>query len=359
MKDGDYIRLGEYELLVSIDAATDFPPEEGAIVAYDGGTPSAAVKKSTADDIGADLDLCALLEPGKPQSAAAQLGARNAYGQEAAGAALPAAATDNEGTPWHMLTRPLSVERALAPGPRAQHAAQATLHDGDVDAGLSAFCRGAGIDPRVLSPEARTASLQLAGQLLRETVLGLMDLNQSRTEFRNRMQIPSTAADAHGYYSEAASADALESSFSLPLGVDESLVRLLTARSTRGGPVETVRDNFRELKAQNAATLAAMHSALTDLLDRFEPKGLEERFERGTKRGVFGSQNKAKYWESYAELFTTLSRGPPDGFPHLFAEAFANAYEAKLRTLVPPRRTAFGGDPESGEGPPAKLAGDI
>jgi len=186
-----------------------------------------------------------------------------------------------------------------------------------------------------------------------------MDLNQSRTEFRNRLQIPTAGADAHGFYSEAAQADALESSFSLPLGVDESLVRLLTARSTRGGPVETVRENFRELKAQNAATLAAMHSAVAELLERFEPKGLAERFERGGKRGVFGAQNKAKYWDSYAELFATLARGPVDGFPHLFAEAFAKAYEAKLRTLVPPRRTAFGGEPEAPDAPPAKLAGDI
>src|SRR5580693_9678455 len=63
LKDGDYVRLGQYELLVSIDKSNDFPPEEGAIVAYDGQTPSAAAKKSTANDLGADLDLRELLEP--------------------------------------------------------------------------------------------------------------------------------------------------------------------------------------------------------------------------------------------------------------------------------------------------------
>src|SRR3982074_2912138 len=62
LKDGDYIRLGEYELLVSIDKSNDFPPEESAIVAYDGQGPSSAVKKSTANDLGADLDLSQLLD---------------------------------------------------------------------------------------------------------------------------------------------------------------------------------------------------------------------------------------------------------------------------------------------------------
>ena len=61
LKDGDYIRLGEYELLVSIDKSNDFPPDESAIVAYDGEATSSAVKKSTANDLGADLDLSQLL----------------------------------------------------------------------------------------------------------------------------------------------------------------------------------------------------------------------------------------------------------------------------------------------------------
>src|SRR5467141_2655078 len=36
LKDGDYVRLGEYEFLVSIDKGNDHPPDESAIVAYDG-----------------------------------------------------------------------------------------------------------------------------------------------------------------------------------------------------------------------------------------------------------------------------------------------------------------------------------
>jgi type VI secretion system protein len=63
LKDGDYVRLGEYELLVSIDKGNDFPPDQSAIVAYDGAAHSSAARKSTADDLGADLDLSQLLEP--------------------------------------------------------------------------------------------------------------------------------------------------------------------------------------------------------------------------------------------------------------------------------------------------------
>ena len=331
MQDGDRVRLGEYELLISIDAGNDFPPERSAIVAYDGGSPSSAVRKSTANDIGADLDLSELLDPSISLDRDVGVLARNAYGQsvEAEG--------DAGGTPWRMLTRPLNVERGAAAAARS---APSMFHDGDIDAGLNAFCRGAGIDPRSLPPDARAQALQTAGQLLRESVLGLMELHQSRNEFRNRFRLAIPSADAP------------EAAWTFAQGVDETLTRLLSTLSTRAGAVEGMRENFRDLKAQNTATLAALRAALEELLGRFDPKELEERFERGVKRGVFGNQNKSKYWDLYAELFAGLAQLPPDGFPHLFVESFAKAYEAKLRTLVPPRRGAFAAsEPEPGADP--------
>jgi len=338
LKDGDYVRLGEYELLVSIDQSTDFPPEEGAIVAYDGQSPSSAAKKSTANDLGADLDLSELLEPSN-LSADSGVRPRDAYGQSLPPADHPAGSAEAAGTPWHMMTRPLKMEppaptaaRESAPITPVSRSPSSSLYEGDFDIGLASFCRGAGIDPKSMTTEARGAALQLAGQLLREAVLGVMDLNQGGNEFRNKFRIAPRSAEAS------------ESPLNLSRGVDEALVRLLTTMSTRAGSVEALRENFRELKAQNAAALAATRAAFEEFLSRVNPKELEERFERAGKRGVFGGQSKARYWDLYAELFSGLAQRPADGFPHLFMETFARAYEAKVRALVPPRRTAFGGD---------------
>ena len=357
LKDGDYVRLGEYELLVSIDKSNDFPPEASAIVAYDGQSPSSAVKKSTANDLGADLDLSQLLEPSDLIVDDSGNRPRDAYGQPLPRRAEPATPdamleADAAGTPWHMMTRPLKMEGAkadssAAPGMRPQNAPSPVLYDGDFDVGLSAFCRGAGIDPRNVTTEARGAALQLAGQLLRESVLGLMDLNQGRNEFRNRFRISAPANDGP------------ESPLNFSRGVDEALVRLLTTLSSRAGSVEAIRENFRELKAQNTATLTATRAAFEEFLGRVNPTDLEERFDRATKRGVFGSQNKAKYWDLYSEMFAGLAQRPADGFPHLFTETFAKAYEAKLRALVPPRRTSFGADREEPVDPNDQAVGDL
>jgi type VI secretion system protein len=357
LREGDYVRLGEYELLVSIDKTNDFPTDASAIVAYDGQSPSSAVKKSTANDLGADLDLSQLLEPSDLLSGDSGVRPRDAYGQAVPSHAIPPHAeppmrtradleADASGTPWHMMTRPLKVEAGKTEGGAPPPRQNSMLFDGDLDVGLSAFCRGAGIDPRSVTAEARGAALQLAGQLLREAVLGLMDLNQSRNEFRNRFRISAPAGDGS------------ESPLNFSRGVDEALVRLLTTVSSRAGSVEAIRQNFRELKAQNTASLAATRAAFEEFLGRVNPTELEERFDRATKRGVFGTQSKAKYWDLYAEMFVGLAQRPPDGFPHLFVETFAKAYEAKLRVLLPPRRTSFGGDTAAPD-PPDQVAGDL
>ncbi|HEY2463514.1 MAG TPA: type VI secretion system-associated FHA domain protein TagH [Steroidobacteraceae bacterium] len=358
LKDGDYVRLGEYELLVSIDQSNDFPPEESAIVAYDGQSASSAVKKSTANDLGADLDLSQLLEPSGLSIADSGARPRDLYGQSLPPLEHPADSADAGGTPWHMMTRPLKVEAPKVDAPRASSAIENSpspnlsrsqslaLYEGDFDIGLAAFCRGAGIDPRSVGTDARGAALQLAGQLLRETVLGLMDLNQGRNEFRNKFRI------------SAPTADAPESALNLSKGVDEALVRLLTTLSTRAGSVEAVRDNFRELKAQNTAALAATRAAFEEFLGRVDPKELEQRFDRAGKRGVFGGQSKAKYWDLYAELFAGLAQRPADGFPHVFTETFTKAFEARMRALIPPKRSAFGADRDEPKNPNSHAVGD-
>jgi type VI secretion system protein len=362
LKDGDYVRLGEYELLASIDQTNDFPPEESAIVAYDGQSPSSAVKKSTADDLGADLDLSQLLEPSGLSIADSGARPRDLYGQSLPPVEHPTESADGGVTPWHMMTRPLKVDTPKVDAPRASsiienspnpnlsrsmgNSQSLALYEGDFDVGLAAFCRGAGIEPRTVSPDSRGAALQLAGQLLREAVLGLMDLNQGRNEFRNKFRIPAPPADG------------TESPLNLSKGVDEALVRLLTTTSTRAGSVEAIRDNFRELKAQNTAALSATRAAFEEFLGRVDPKELEQRFERAGKRGVFGGQSKAKNWDLYAELFAGLAQRPADGFPHVFTETFTKAYETRMRALIPPKRSAFGADRDEPSDPNSQAVGD-
>jgi type VI secretion system FHA domain protein len=215
-----------------------------------------------------------------------------------------------------MMTRPVRVTRDNV----------------DVEPGLAAFCRGAGIDPQQLPPEARAAALQLAGQMLRESLLGLLELQQGRAELHNRLGV-------------AAGGDEAQSPLNLSRGsVQDILTRLLSRTAMRAGSVDALRDKFRELKGQNAATLAAMQAALTELLARFSPVELEERFGRSARRGAVPPAGRERYWDLYCELYATLAQCAPEGFPHLFAETFARDFDARMSELAPPRRGSFGGE---------------
>jgi type VI secretion system FHA domain protein len=318
LQDGDFLRLGNYEFRVSIDATNDFPPDAAGFVAYDGGPPSAAVRRTTANDLGADLDLSELLETGSPQPLPEQLApdsgapARNVYGQSVL--PDPAVPAGNDATPWHMMTRPVRVAAGE-----------------ETEAGLAALCRGAGIDPQQLPPEARPAALQLAGQLLREALLGLIELQNTRGELRNRLGVDTAGADEVG------------SPLNLSRGsVQDILTRLLSRTAVRAGSVEALRERFRELKSQDAATLAAMQAAVSEVFARFAPQELEERFTRSVRRGP--GPGRERYWELYADMYATLALRTPAGFPHLFAESFARDFAARMSELAPPRRGGFGGE---------------
>ncbi len=78
-----------------------------------------------------------------------------------------------------------------------------------------------------------------------------------------------------------------------------------------------------------------MRAAFVEFLERFDPAELQERFDRGMKRGpLFGMANKSKYWDLYKELYDVMTARSDNSFPHLFSEEFARAYEEKLDALT-------------------------
>jgi type VI secretion system FHA domain protein len=352
LKDGDRVRMGDYDLVVSIDAANDFPPDKSAIVAYDGVVPLSSVRQSTENDIGASLNLDALLAT--EDSAARPIKPVNAYGQAVepprasaaksrgapAKAPARAAAAPPAETPWNLATRriepyrnpqrPASGEAASAASaePQVSQASQSPRAESaptpDQTAALQMLCRGAGIDLANIPLNVQPQMLVLAGQILREALFGLMDVLQVRTELRNRFRIAQTTIQPSD-----------NNALNFSTGVDEALRRLFEQRGNRYlGPVDTVRETFRELKLHHQAMVAALETAFGEFLARLEPSDLQERFDRGLKRGgLLASANKSKYWELYKELFQSLGPTPHGDLPHVFIEDFARAYEARLAEL--------------------------
>jgi type VI secretion system protein len=342
--DGDRLRLGDYELLVSIDERNDFPPDAS------GQMPAPSIARASSrfgEDLGEDLDISALLlgsSEQTPRSLAEEpFELSNAYGIEVPlTPPEPPAARESAGslvgnladqgpqrtlagkTPpdWHMATRPLDRKQVAALQSATRREADgAPRHSAngsrELDAGVEAFCRGIGIDPTSLSGEAHAAMLTMAGQMLREVAVSLMDALQTRSDLKTRLHIVETTIQPGD-----------NNPFKFSASVDEAVKKLLDGHSSRYlGPVEAIRESFNDLKTHQSSVNAAMHAAVESLLDRLEPTDLQERFDRGLKRGsLLGAANKIKYWDLYAEFYQVLNQRDEAGLPTVFAEEFAKAY---------------------------------
>lgn len=382
LQDGDRLRLGDYELLVSIDDRNDFPADATgqlptpARVRSGGKAPSPAT-----DDLGEELDITDLLSDSflmdappsptkaalppdpfeltdeasvaapraaKPAPAATQGGFNSLLDSLISDEGEKTVAHGKKGDDWQMQTRPydrrtlaaltpaaLAAKATPAPAPAAAKtpaaapaAKPATARDPErlrrasdhVDGGVEAFCRGAGIDPAALGTDTQAALLTLAGQLLRETVMGLTETLKSRADVKGKMRLSQTMI-------QPAENNPLKFSPS----VDEALLKLLDPHGSRYlGPVEAIRESFADLRTHHSALMAAMQAGMDEFMNRIEPGELQERFDRGLKRGsLLGAANKMKYWDLYGEFYQALNQRNEQGLPILFAEELARTYAEK------------------------------
>lgn len=312
LKHGDVLRFGEYQVVVAVDPTVDEDAgDTGEHVVRSAGRPS--------HDIGASLNLDDLLVP--DSSPSDSFGPVDAYGQKMKpgrnGSAQPEAATtgrfaslvdDDEEDDSEAIAR--RIERlARAAARERKNGAGPALYD--VATGLQAFCRGAGIDADQLPADAQTRLLHLAGQLFREALLGVKDIDRFQHDERNRFRIELTKDPEDSRPTLARSS------------LEELLVELLKQHENRRiDAVQWLRETLAATKMHEQATSEAMRSAFVEFVDRLDPNELETRFERAVRRGKSKSQN----WELYADFYRNLTEMPQDQLPHTFVEAFATAY---------------------------------
>lgn len=323
LRPGDVLRLGEYQIVVTIEAedvpVVDEPPAVPTSIHVLQG-----IGRAAQTDIGAQLDLGALLITEEPAESGV-FGPVDAYGQAVAAApgvaprpeSVPVLQAAQEPDEESVARRLARLAKAIAKRERNAVSAPAVY---DVKSGLEAFCRGAGIDPERLPADAQTRLLHLAGQLLREALVGLKDLDRTHTELRNRFRIelPVDPDDPRPTLARST--------------IDDLLTELLNQHESRRlDAVQWLREALGAAKLHVDASAHAMRAAFVEFIDRLDPAELETRFERTARRGRRSeTEVRAANWELYRDFYRNLSEMPADHLPHTFVEAFANAYREKF-----------------------------
>ncbi len=173
----------------------------------------------------------------------------------------------------------------------------------------------------------------VAGQLLREAVVGLNDI------LRARATGAVAAAVAAVPLAAGNSSNPLRSSTS----IEQALQRLFEAHGRLfAGPVDSMRDVLQDMRDHETALAAGMKAGLDSMLGQLSPANVADQFEQGRARQLAPGQDpRPRYWEHYSEFYRLLTQQTAgnEEMPRSFAEAFELEY-ARVRGDLRQKRPA-------------------
>lgn len=191
------------------------------------------------------------------------------------------------------------------------------------DALAKAFLEGAGIAnfsfPAGLTPQ----TMNLLGQVLRETVQAMLDLLLARAMLKREMRADVTMIVAQE-----------NNPLKFSPNVEAALMHLLSPQRGYMQPLEAVRDACNDLRSNQFAFMAGMRAALTGILQRFNPDHLEQRLkDKSVLDTLLPGSRKARMWDLFSALYGDVSREAEDNFHEMFGREFVRAYEAQIAKL--------------------------
>jgi type VI secretion system protein len=302
LRNGDTLRMGEYQIRVNIDIDEAVPmsapgtgtmPVPGtatlSLVAVDTVAPLESTDLGE-DDLGASLNIEALMIPTERAAAAKVPGPVAGSARVGSGPEVSA---------QERLNRLRAAARARLEGGAAPLA--------DVRTALQAFCRGAGMDPAKLPMESEAQSLHLAGRLFRELLLGLKEVLRSQQAFADRYRLEVEKPEGRS---------------PLDLATDDYLIELFAGHEKREFDAVMQLRGYLDLAGEHSAAVdPALRGALVQFMAHLSPTSIEAR------TADHGGAN----WDRYREVYGSLLQSTGQELPHLFTEAFAQAFAKAIK----------------------------
>jgi FHA domain-containing protein len=185
---------------------------------------------------------------------------------------------------------------------------------------LAAFLRGVKSThqmPTELTPEL----MERIGAMLHTAAHGTLQLLVSRQEFKHgvRSEVTMISVEANNPLKFSPNAEV-------------ALAHMLGPK-VRGfmQAEEAMLNAYADLRAHQLAVMVGMRSALAHVIERFTPDKLEGRLtEKSKLDALFAANRKAKLWDQFCQLYTSIAGEAEDDFHKLFGEAFAKAYDEQM-----------------------------
>lgn len=220
---------------------------------------------------------------------------------------------------------PAPNERAAAkpaPGARPSAASGAAAGAARVDAAsdplLQALLRGAGVRDLALPGGLTPHAMEELGQVMRETMRGMLDLLATRASAKQQVRADATMINAHA-----------NNPLKFAPDLDAALSHLLQPRGEGFmPPLQAVTDACTSLREHQLGFVAGMRAALSAVLARFDPQQMEGRLpQTSLADSLLPGSHKAKLWAMYEEIYGQIATAAATDFHALIGAEFLRAYQ--------------------------------
>ena len=291
--DGDKVRMGDFEFMVSLDEGEDLamPPPTAASVVPD------HIEQLVPEDV---------LNTGVQL-----LDEEELTGDDEFHTTLFGAPTNDK-----------KVTDAVEKQENPFEAPQVESNGTGTEDLLDAFLEGLGIDRAELHPSTDPIEMMAnAGLVLNAFVEGVTELLDSRANVKRLFRLDQTTTMPRH-----------NNPLKLSENIKDSVRQLLVGREGEYlGPLDAVLEVCRDLRFHHDAMLTGMTHAFLEFTDRFDPDELRENFDRTlNKKPLFASMNQLKYWQLYCDLYPIMTQHGSGQLPHHFGEEFVRAYEKQI-----------------------------
>jgi type VI secretion system protein len=186
------------------------------------------------------------------------------------------------------------------------------------------FLRGAGFENIELTESLSPESFYMIGKIFRASIQGAMDVLGGRAKIKNEMHLDVTMIRSEE-----------NNPIKLSVSAEEAIRKLLAPQDVGYLPAdEAIEEAFDDIRAHQFSVIAGMQTALFEILKRFDPQKLEQRFQQKNPiRSSIPIHKQAKLWDSFANLYNEIEEEATDNFYRLFGQVFAESYEQQMKQL--------------------------
>jgi type VI secretion system protein len=178
------------------------------------------------------------------------------------------------------------------------------------------FLKGARIDGTKFVDSAEIPEImETLGTVFRELVNGLWTVLRGRTELKAEIRLAMTMVRSSG-----------NNPLKLSPRIEDAMKSLLKREHPSFlEPIAAVSEGFEDVMNHQLAMNAGIQAALLEALEQFDPQRFAER-----NKDKSSFQTKGKYWRDYCAAYSELKDRACDG---IFGKVFVRAYEEQLEKL--------------------------